>query len=116
MSDRKGGLAGILLVALLLLSAGGAGVALWRWRAGPEVEAPVLSVEQYVSLRDRGLVREVWMQGPELEVELHAGFPIGDRDYKWVKVLLTPGDLRAREGIEYLKRNLPPERFHVSPP
>ena len=105
MSDRKGGFAGLVLVALLVASAGGAAFALWRWRRGPEIDIPVLAVEQYLRLKADGQVKEAWLEEGVLDVELQQPLVL-DRPYKWVRVLAMGVDPAV------LRKGLPDERFH----
>jgi hypothetical protein len=109
MSDRKGGFAGLVLVALLLASAGGAGFALWRWKRGPEIDIPVLAVEQYLRLKADGRVKEAWLEDGVMDVELQDPLVLGDRAYKWIRVLASGVDSAQ------LRQGLPRERFHEAP-
>jgi hypothetical protein len=105
MSDRKGGFTGLILVGLLVASAGGAAFALWRWRRGPEIDIPVLAVEQYLRLKADGQVKEAWLEEGVLDVELQQPLVL-DRPYKWIRVLAMGVDSAQ------LAKGLPPERFH----
>ena len=106
MSDRKGGFAGLVIVALLLLSTAGAGLAVWRWKRGPGIDIPVLSVEQYLRLKADGRVKEAWLEDGVMDVELQDALVLDDRSYKWVRVLASGVD-SAR-----LRKGLPSEKFH----
>ena len=106
MTEKKGGLAGVLLVGLLVLSAGGAGFALWRWKKGPEIDIPVLAVEQYLRLKADGRVKEAWLEDGVMDVELQYPLVLDGREYKWVRVLAFGMD-SAR-----LRQGLPAEKFH----
>ncbi len=110
MSERKGGLAGLLLVGFLFLSAAGAAFALWRWKRAPEIDIPVLSVEQYLRVKADGGVKEAWLEEGVIDVELQHPLVFDGRSYKWVRVLASGVDA-AR-----LRQGLPPERFHEAAP
>lgn len=110
MTEKRGGSLGLVLVGLLVVSAAGAGFAVWRWKRGPEIDIPVLSVEQYLRLKADGEVKEAWLEDGVLDVELQRALVVGDRPYKWVRVLAFGMDAaRLRQGI-------PTERFHEAAP
>lgn len=108
--EGRGGLWGFFLVGLLLLTAGGAGFALWRWKKGPEIDIPVLAVEQYLRLKADGRVKEAWLEDGVMDVELQVPLVLDGRDYKWIRVLASGMD-SAR-----LRQGLPPEKFHEAGP
>jgi len=110
VTGKRVGLGGVFLLALLFLSAAGAGLALWRWKKGAEIDIPVLSVEQYLRLKAEGRVREAWLEDEVLDVELQQPLVLDDRAYKWVRVLAHGMDSAP------LRRGLPPERFHEAAP
>lgn len=107
----------IAVLIVLIGAAGAAGAFWWHQRArDPFRDALAVSPEEFLHIKGKGFVREVWLYGNgEVVAELRDGFVRKDRAYQRIWTGLPPGFLHNPEEVHRLYKGVDPGMFHYFP-
>ena len=93
-----------LLALLALLAVGFAGRS--------SSEAPFIPIESFLEIKRQGRIREVWMDGNILLVEMKQGHVLDGKECSKVRVVVPGGFLQESAGYRRLMDGLPLGRFN----
>ncbi|HLF92261.1 MAG TPA: AAA family ATPase, partial [Planctomycetota bacterium] len=97
----------LLVLALLTLTI------LWQGKnvvgGGKVVD---VSIEEYLELKKSGQVKEVRIEGLDLQARMHNGFVRGDKTYEKIHCTLPPAYIADHKGFKELSEGIPAKDFH----
>ena len=110
---------GFWIAALILLTgaASVAGAFVWhRWARDPFRGALAVSPEEFLYLKGKGFMKEVWVYGSsEVVAELRHGFMKNERVYQRIWTGFPPVFPQDAEALKSLFEGVPPGMVHYIP-
>ncbi len=71
-----------------------------------------VSVEEYLDLKKSGQVKEVRIEGLDLQARMHHGYVRGDKTYEKIHCTLPPAYITDHKGFKELSEGIGPKDFH----
>jgi cell division protease FtsH len=71
-----------------------------------------VSISEFEQLKSQGQIKEVFVEGDELQAELQGGFAKGGKSFSRIEAKIPPAFLTDMEGYRRLAEGLPVEKFH----
>jgi hypothetical protein len=101
---------------LLILVAGmmGAGALARHLRAASRFNpAAEISMEEFLGMKKLGRIREVWLEGSDLNAQAEPDFVRDGESFRFVHAVVPPAYLMQPAGLNELKSGVDPSRFTV---